>query len=288
MIQAIKNIIPRLVKFSKQIDKMENFVDKTWIYIDHVGNNHEYYFMRDYRLIMSLNGTAITGKWELLPDGKLLIDRVTDKIILKNQFIDDALMILQKSSSEDDPFILVDEKKIPDLDVLRYLHELEEEKIPNEKPLEPGTVEIQRSGRVRFKDIEIGYKVKHHEGLIVSGTYFLGLNNVNRCMVVQNGIITDLYYLESYIDDRDQEYKIRQKEQHLTTSSIVSNLDEIVIEYGKEIHLRHKKHQTVEYYVTIDEYGEIKFINNDSINKAAIVAIIILFLTLLATILINR
>ena len=121
MKEAIKNIIPRLIKFSKQMDKVETFVDKSWIYIDQIGNNHEYYFMRDHRLIMSVNGAAKTGKWELLPNGKLLVDRVSDQIVLKNQFIDEALMILQKSASDDDPFILVDEKKIPDLDVLRYL-----------------------------------------------------------------------------------------------------------------------------------------------------------------------
>jgi hypothetical protein len=84
MKNAIKNLIPRLIQYSKQLDKVENFVDKSWLYLDSNGDNHEYIFMRDFRLIMSVNGTVVTGKWELLPNGKLLIDRVSDKIMLKN------------------------------------------------------------------------------------------------------------------------------------------------------------------------------------------------------------
>ena len=64
-------------------------------------------FLRDQRLIMSVNGMVVTGKWELPPNGKLLINRLSDRIVLNHQFIDYALMILQESGSDEDPFLLV-------------------------------------------------------------------------------------------------------------------------------------------------------------------------------------
>ena len=128
MKEAIRNIIPRILGLSKRLDLIESFVDKSWVYIDYDGKHHEYNFMRDNRLIMTINGTALIGSWELLPNGKLLIDRISDKIVLKNQFIDDAVMILQRSSSENDPFLLVDQDKVPDLDVIKHLQIIEEKK----------------------------------------------------------------------------------------------------------------------------------------------------------------
>jgi hypothetical protein len=281
MKQAINNIIPRLIKFSKQMDKVETFVDKSWIYIDQSGYNHEYYFMRDHRLIMSVNGDANTGKWELLPNGKLLIDRVSDQIVLKNQFIDEALMVLQKSASDEDPFILVDEQKIPDLDVLRYLQEFEEKKIPNEFPFEPETVEILRSGRVRFKDIEIGFKVKHHEGLIVSGTFDLGLDNVRRNMVVENGIITDLYYIDTYIDEKGQELEIKQKLPYFTSGSMIINLSNINLEFDKKTFIKQKKYHSVELKVKIERSGEVHIVPDFDLGLFTLFFLFVIFVFIL-------
>jgi hypothetical protein len=256
MKQAIQNLLPRLIKYSKQLDKVEAFVEKSWLYLDNNGKNHEYMFMRDLRLIMSVNGSVVIGKWELLPNGKLLIDRVSDKIMLENQFIDDAVMILKKSASEEDPFVLVDEKKIPDLDVLKYLYKFEETYIPIH-PLEPNTVEIQPSGSIRFEEIEIGYRVKHHDGLIVSGTFELNMTNIRRFMVVENGIITDLYYLVSYLDEKNREIEIRQKSKYLTSGSKVENFHLLDISFNKEVTLRLFDDAKVRYNTKIDSSGNV-------------------------------
>ncbi len=256
MKKAIYNLLPRLINYSKHLDKVETFVEKSWLYLDANGKNHEYMFMRDLRLIMSVNGTVVIGKWDLLPNGKLLIDRVSDKIMLENQFIDDALMILKKSASEEEPFILVDEKKIPDLDVLKYLYKFEERQIPK-PPLEPNTVEIQPSGSIRFNEIEIGFRVKHHAGLIVSGTFDLNLPNIRRFMVVENGVITDLYYLVSYLDEKNREIKIRQESKYLTSGSKIEYLHLLDISFNKEIKLRLFDDTKVRYNTKIDSSGNV-------------------------------
>jgi hypothetical protein len=261
MNQSFKNIIPRLLRYSKQLDKVETFVDKSWLYLDNGGNNHEYYFIRDHRLIMSVNGKAVTGKWELLPNGKLLIDRVADQIVLKNQFIDEALMILQKSASDEDPFILIDEQKIPDLNVMKYLEEVEEKRIYYEKPLKTGTVEILPSGKIRFNMIEIGFSVYHHAGIIPSGNFDLGLKDSRRFMVVNNGVISELYYLVSYLDVKNQILEIRQPYSYLTSGSTLTNIEDLNIEFSKKLSIKETNNSN-HYHVRINQSGKIVMLDN--------------------------
>jgi hypothetical protein len=130
MREFLRNIIPRIQKYSKGLDKIEVFVDKTepWIYVDDEGNQHQYIFMRDKRLIMSYNGIVKTGTWELLPTNQLLINRVNDEIILEHLFVNKDLLILKKTGRNDNPFILINKVEIPDLNVEQYLSELEKKK----------------------------------------------------------------------------------------------------------------------------------------------------------------
>jgi len=125
----LSNIIKRLNQFSASLDKQEIFVDKPWVFIDENSNQQKYIFKRDGSLIMSLNGQVTLGKWEYIPEAKsLLIDRVQDKILLNQNFIDSAVMVLKKDGFKDDYFILANEILIPDLDVTIYLKNLYYEK----------------------------------------------------------------------------------------------------------------------------------------------------------------
>jgi hypothetical protein len=127
MIEFLKNIIPRIQQYSRGLDKIEVFVDKTepWIFVDETGLHNQYIFLRDNRLLMTSNGTTKTGKWELLPTNQLLIDRNSDQIILDHIFVEKALLILKLSGTEEQPFILINPVEIPNLDVLAYLQKFE-------------------------------------------------------------------------------------------------------------------------------------------------------------------
>lgn len=118
----LQNLIPRLQQFSLSLDRKEVFIDYPWVRIDEKGNKETYIFKRNGELIMSLNGSAAVGKWELLIiAGALMIDRVKDKILLKHDFIDKALMILKTDDFKSIPFILINSNIIPDLDIEKYL-----------------------------------------------------------------------------------------------------------------------------------------------------------------------
>lgn len=125
MKKYISSLIPRLREFSASLDRKEFFIDVPWVIIDENLDQQKYIFRRDGTLIMSLNGQVTTGRWEYLSAAKcLLIDRIKDKILLNQNFIDPALMILRKDGTKDENLILANEVLIPDLDVEQYIRKL--------------------------------------------------------------------------------------------------------------------------------------------------------------------
>lgn len=121
----INNLVQRLQKFSQSLDKKEIFIDIPWVTIDEDINQQKFIFKRNGDLIMSLNGIVTIGKWEYLSTAKsLLIDRIEDKILLNQNFIDSAVMVLRKDGEKEKNFILANEILIPNLDVADYLKKL--------------------------------------------------------------------------------------------------------------------------------------------------------------------
>lgn len=121
----VENIIPRLKKFSESLDKMESFVEKPWVLIDEKMNYQKYIFRRNGQLIMSHNGEVQIGSWEYISiASSLLINRITDKILLNQNFIDSGIMVLKKDGFNNDTIILLNEVVVPDLDVLGYMKRL--------------------------------------------------------------------------------------------------------------------------------------------------------------------
>src|ERR1700740_1073147 len=102
MLPFVKNLLPRLVQFSNRLDQTSIFIDKPWIMIDEKNNYHNYTFHKDGRLMMRLNGIVKYGAWEYLSgSNSLVINRVTDIILLNQVFIQDGLMLLKKDGLTD-------------------------------------------------------------------------------------------------------------------------------------------------------------------------------------------
>ncbi|WP_157576689.1 hypothetical protein [Asinibacterium sp. OR53] len=196
----LTNIIPRLKQYSASLNKKEVFIEKPWIFIDEQGNNHEYIFMRDGRLVMALNGNVTEGKWELLPNSKLLINRMVDQIMLQNMFIDDALMALQKSGSNDEPFVLINEKKIPDLNALKYLQQVDEKKL-NDSVTDGNKSVVLESGTIIGNPFYRFKKVEGIDGSIVSGVFRSNRKSIEEYVVVKSGVIEETYYVKHYSID---------------------------------------------------------------------------------------
>lgn len=121
----ISNILPRLVQFSESLSRQEIYIDKPWVMIDEAQNFYKYIFKRNGELVMSFNGQVTIGSWEYLAvAGSLLINRIHDKILLNQNFIDPAVMILKQDGFNKDNFVLINQLLIPDFDVDTYLKKL--------------------------------------------------------------------------------------------------------------------------------------------------------------------
>lgn len=197
MQEFLINIIPRILKYSSQLDRKELFIEKPWVFIDSNNINHEYMFMRDNKLIMSLNGAVKIGTWQLLPHNKLLIDRLDDKILLENMFVNDGLLILKKSGSNEMPFVLMDERKVPNLDPVTYLEDFERTKIiaNTNAPINFLINDEEMDGNATYLGAKVLGKDEKH---IISGTYKVRNYNGNKFCIVKNGIIIGFYYLIKY------------------------------------------------------------------------------------------
>lgn len=123
----LANIIPRLKKYSANLDQSAFLVDKPWVVS--TDNDTEYeklIFRPDGRVHLSSNGNVSDGHWEYLPDAELLlIDYGNQKKLYRRQFLDEAILVLKidTQSTTDNFFVLINENLIPDLNVDRYLKE---------------------------------------------------------------------------------------------------------------------------------------------------------------------
>jgi hypothetical protein len=125
MKQYINNLLPRLKQFSENLDRKELFIEIPWVIVDDNLNQQKYIFKRNGDLVMSLNGQVTIGKWEYLAAARsLLIDRIQDKVLLNQNFIDSAVMALKMDGFKDDNLILANEILLPDLNVVDYLKNL--------------------------------------------------------------------------------------------------------------------------------------------------------------------
>lgn len=111
MEEYLKNILPRLRRHSSQLNRIEMFIERPWLKFND-NNRVEYTFERNKTLIISTNGDAEVGTWELLSTGKLLIQKPNGDEQLEPQFLNDNLFILSKPNSEDQLSLLINERII--------------------------------------------------------------------------------------------------------------------------------------------------------------------------------
>ena len=94
------------------------------MFLDGDGRRITHIFRRGGELLVSDRGDAVRGKWEYMPaTNSLLIEYDGRLRIYKQGFVDPGILVLKKDDAKD-LFVLVNENRIPDLDVERYLRGL--------------------------------------------------------------------------------------------------------------------------------------------------------------------
>lgn len=126
MKEFLLNILPRIKAYSKELDVIENIIDKPWIWISDTGENQKLIFRREGVLLMVKNGEVKTGSWEYINSiDSFLIDRNIDKLLMNRQFQNDFVMLLKRDgSTANEIFPFVNELNIPTLNYKEYLSNL--------------------------------------------------------------------------------------------------------------------------------------------------------------------
>lgn len=123
----LKDLLPRIKKYSAELDQISLITDKPWVISGQGDGFQKLIFRKDNRLHLSINGIVTNGTWEYLAEAKsILIDFGKGDIKLyRHQFMDEAIVAMKldgsKPSEISDWLLLVNENLVPDLDAERFL-----------------------------------------------------------------------------------------------------------------------------------------------------------------------
>jgi mRNA-degrading endonuclease RelE of RelBE toxin-antitoxin system len=250
----LNSLVKHLSNYSATLEKTSILIDKPWALIDGEFEIQKIIFKKDKELILSKNGQVQIGKWDYFPEAKsLLIDRINDKILCNEAFIDNGVMILRLDGTDSRFFIFANENVVPDLDANRYLKRLRYQKlkIAETKLIDGRILEVQK--REEWQEPQIGNPVTQEAEPIEDGKYQLA--NQREYFEVKKGRIFKILTETKYTNPSGQEVTIQQQDNwrikhgdyvfmygNQVEDSIVdfTNSKNLVIKDGIVIRLEHK------------------------------------------------
>jgi hypothetical protein len=223
MISIIKEYLKKITIHSESLSRTEKYINKPWVHVDSDGNYHKYIFNPDGDLFMSFNGKVEIGKWKYLTEANLIfIDRLTDRIMLKQSFFDESVMILKIDGTTEDLFILANENIIPDLDVSKYLSTLifdvkniDSSTFYNVKLINGDDLKIHRE---ELNYTKIGMSVLLLDKNAPDGDYFSQSNADHKLLGyhIEESKIKELFWMFTYTTSKGI-FKIQQKNEFVFT-----------------------------------------------------------------------
>ena len=117
----IEKILPKILSYSEKLDKLTLLIDEPWVVNDDSQKFTKFIFRKDNSLLISDSGNVTMGKWDLLNKANSILLEFNNSLKLYNHgFLDEAVLIL-KIDGGADYFVLVNQNKIPNLDLENYL-----------------------------------------------------------------------------------------------------------------------------------------------------------------------
>lgn len=205
----INNIVNQLKNYSASLEKSNILIDKPWTIIDDDNEIQRLIFKKDKTLILSKNGQAQIGKWDYFPEAKsLLIDRITDKILCNEAFIDEGVLILKLDGTNNKLFVLANQNIIPDLNVLEYLNNHRQIKLNFVflKLTDGNRLEVEK---MEYGPCKIGDRVFINQEQVEDGNF--QEYDEKRIFEVKNSKIFNIIYVKTYETPEGIEVTIHQK-----------------------------------------------------------------------------
>ena len=174
-------------------------IEKPWALIDDDGSIQKLIFKQDGGLILSKNGQVTEGSWQYFAEAHaLLIDRGVDKLLLKEQYIDENILILKKDGTDNEFFAFANENTLPDYDVSRYLNHLKrrEFNIIERKLLYGKVAQIYNGRNLEYIGDFVGLKIdllKTENGTSENSSGDFMTDDKSCTFSVIDGIITSIH-----------------------------------------------------------------------------------------------
>src|ERR1035437_9279011 len=118
------DIIPRIQRFSQELDNLTLLTNQHWVVIDDLDKTKNVYIFRpNNELLISQNGKVEKAKWEYLGHNSLLIDRKDESFLFKHGFFDENILALKIDSKEEYAFLVNESKFEKELNSLALVVE---------------------------------------------------------------------------------------------------------------------------------------------------------------------
>lgn len=107
----ISDIIPKLQRFSRQLDELALIQNHHWVAFDSSTETITTYIFRDNKdLLISQGGQVKKSKWDYLGNQTILIENSEESLLLKNSFFDETVLVLNLHNTENYAFFLNETK----------------------------------------------------------------------------------------------------------------------------------------------------------------------------------
>jgi len=112
MREFIKDILPKISRYSKKLDELTLLTNQHWVMLEANSTSKVVLIFRDNsELIVSTNGKVEKGKWEYLGNNSLIIEKPSETLLFKHGFFDTTILVL-KIDGTFDYAIFVNETKL--------------------------------------------------------------------------------------------------------------------------------------------------------------------------------
>ncbi len=253
MDKYIKNLLPRLKQYGQKLNKIEDFVDKTWVLYEPGKSFQSFRFMRKNKLLITVSGIVQEHEWDYLAPDSLYIKRgATNGIMYRQAFLLDSLFVMQVEGVEFNPVLFYNEAKIPDGDVYKYLKKK--------------YATINNYGTIGT-DIKYFYSTDYGQELVVGAKVFdeefqvvkdkkISINS--RYVTITNGVVSRIEYFYYVSSNKG---KIKLSSSYRSPDGLVKGAS-VSLENGGRVDGKIEILNRTDVLYIIVENGKIKKIKN--------------------------
>lgn len=192
----LSDIIPKIQRFSRQLDELTLIQDHHWVEFDITTSIKTTYIFRENKdLLVSQNGQVKKSKWDYLGNQTILIENSEESLLFRNSFYDETLLVLNLDNTDSYAFFL-NETKIGS--TFKTIEKL------NEYLMKKYTFNDSQSKRQifdGFENLEFSEGLPENKYNIILGSYtqtLITFTNGDSEYIMKGNTLGNYFYLHSF------------------------------------------------------------------------------------------